>query len=943
MATTQQTCENCKKTGLPILPVRYTVLPTLGAPILPGGIHGKGVTDVEIKEHRYGLRTLRDGWLYLFYIVGPRGSNYWEAYNVSEDGRLWKQTLPLPLVPKTDPACAQKSIAVPMDIIAIEKPEKCTDRVYLAFSEHAWHKDTFKLYAGNATLRKQRMQWIEPSKWITSGTCAEGHATVATEQTIDTVIEYMPGFNPKVLQPVHDPKSDPMSKVTGEYDPTRVRSEATRYPLHIRQATPASASAELVTLMNTVGETGKNKHHPPMLLALWDGVGNVHELNGFRNDAASTLAVYVQERATQVDAMQSIEAADVAVRNGAVASKSWWRSAFQSGLENMANQPGAGYGVMTFVSPEQQAASDKRIADAGEISPAEAKKIGEEAWPKYLKKLNQSQFNNFKIWFGSIQKAVSQLQANRTPDVENWLKAPMWLATLHDYREDNVVDGIAFEAVIAEAITGLPSEEKGAKVVEDLINNMDPTVAGSLVWRAFAYNQSQPKAEIKELLTAATTYKATTWEQFGEDAEKVAKNLEKLKTFVEFREKMTEVKEHEHPVSATERYLKKYHTDRFIVSITDGLFKWTGYGKVADCAGARMIEGALLMRIGISQSDTIGLIKESVKVDPALRLELEKGYRALRGQGVKAAEAYAQTLQSLAENDKGKSLRAKWAAISLTKEGAEATTGIRIGSTLAIIELFCFGAALVKSDKTGEDYAMLVASGFSSASACLQPATKAMAAMVKDAAKTLANLKAITGYFSGVSAAIGAFLDLSKAEKSRTDGKYVTALMYTAKGFLGVGAAAANVLTAMTSSAPLIARISGGRSVAWLGKVGAGIDGAAENVAARAAGRAVAGAAEKVAAGAVAEDVAVVVGERGALLLLGRAVLFLAGWEVAIVITVIQVLIWYFSDNDLQTWLEKSTFGKSPKYSSPGDAGKQHEEFEKALAATGLQASEGTE
>lgn len=180
MATTDQKCANCEKTGLPILPVRYTVLPqTVGAK-LPAGISGKGVTDVSLTAHRYGLRTLREGWLYLFYAKGARGSNYWEAYTVTEDGRLWKQPLPLMTAPAIHPACAQKSIAVPMDIIAIERPEKCGD-VYIAFSEYPWHKDIFKLYAGDAALRVQRMQRIEPAKWITGA--KDEHAAVATEQS----------------------------------------------------------------------------------------------------------------------------------------------------------------------------------------------------------------------------------------------------------------------------------------------------------------------------------------------------------------------------------------------------------------------------------------------------------------------------------------------------------------------------------------------------------------------------------------------------------------------------------------------------------------------------------------------------------------------------------------------------------------------------------------
>jgi hypothetical protein len=614
------------------------------------------------------------------------------------------------------------------------------------------------------------------------------------------------------------------------------------------------------------------------------------------------------------------------------------RSSLRAAWESFTNNPYAGDGVpdSAVVTPEMQAASDKRIAEAGEISPEEAKKIGEDAWPKYLKKLNRDKYGDFKQWFGMLQAAVSQMQAKRTADVEIWLKAPMWLATLHDYRDSRVVDGIAFEAVIAEAISGLPSEEKGKKVVDDLVNNMDTADEKSLVWRAFAYNQSQPKAEIKDLLAAATSYKETFWEEAKEWPEKVAKLLEKLKTFVEFREKMTEVKEHEHPISATERYLKDLHTDRLTIAIAGGLFNWTGLGKFSDFVGARMIQGALMMRIGISQADTIGLIKELAKAEPAMQVKLQSGYKALRSKGVKPAQAYARTLESLAEDDNGKLVRAKWNAVKLTSEGAEASTGIRIGGTLMVIELFCFGAALTKANKTGEDYAMLVASGLSSASACLQPATKAMAAMAKDAARTLVNLKAITGYFSGVSSAIGAFL--SKVNQNKKDGNYITAFAYQIKGYLGLAGAGANLLSALSSSAPMIARITGGRGVAWLGRVRGGIAGATERSAALAAGRAVG----EAATGAAAEEVVVVVGERGALLLLGRGVLFLAGWEIAVVITVIQVLIWYFSDNDLQTWFEKCAFGKSPNHPA-WEAGKQHEEFEKALASVGLQASEGTE
>ena len=950
--TQQKKCENCEKTGLPILPVRYAVLPKNAHVKLPAGVTGKGMTDIALHEHQYGLRTLREGWVFLFYELGARGRHYWEAYRVTPDGRLWKQDYPPPRDPRTDPACAKKGIAVQMDMIAIEQPHKC-GKVWVAFSEHAWDPETFKQYAGDAALRAQRMQMIEPAQWIGSGTDSSGHAVVATQASIDDVVEYMPGFDPKLLEPASDPLSDPLpSNKTGVYYKQRLVREATRYPLAIRQATPDSASAELVKLMHAVGQTTHDKSHPPMLLALWDGIGAVHELNGFRNDAASMLTLYVREQAVRVDAMQCIDEAEIAVRNGAVASKRRMRSALQAGWEAMKENPYAGDGVvplMPLISPAEQAASEKRIQAAGEISPAEAQRLGDEAWPSYRDKLavdplapahprgsaNTSLLvDAFRKSFTALQTDIAELQAKRTADVEAWLKAPVLLATLHDYSETNVADGVAFDGVVAEAITGLPSEDKGAQVVFDLVNQTDPTQPSSLVWRAFAYNQREPKKEIKELLAQATAYRAPLGEQAAEWAEKVAKVLEKLKAFPELREKIGEVAEHENPVSATERALKQYHADRLVVTTGNALFKWTGIEKTGDVAGEYLIRGALMMRVGISKEDTVKIVKEAVRSEPALRVSFEQGYRALRKRGVPAKDAFMRSMRDLADDKRGQIMRGQWNAVRIPSEGEEAASGIRLGGVLAIIELFCFAAAVAKIDKSGEDYALLVASGFSAMSACLMAPTKAMSAMAEKAAGTLANLKALTGYFAGVSALINGVVGLGKTAENFQNRKFLSAFLYALKTVFDAGVASASLLTALSSSAPLIARLAEGRIV-WLGKVSVGIAGATARAEALATGKAV-NTAVTVAMDAAAERAGLVVGERAGLLALGRVMLALSAWEVSIVLTVLQLLIAYWEDNDLQSWMDKCVFGKSPP-SPLWSAGKQHEGFEKALKAVGLQ------
>lgn len=169
------------------------------------------------------------------------------------------------------------------------------------------------------------------------------------------------------------------------------------------------------------------------------------------------------------------------------------------------------------------------------------------------------------------------------------------------------------------------------------------------------------------------------------------------------------------------------------------------------------------------------------------------------------------------------------------------------------------------------------------------------------------------------------------------------AVAYFFKGAIGFGVTTANFLTALTSSAPLVARITGGRGVVFIGKIGAGIAGASSRSAAIAAGTATGRRAYNAglrAVGIAAEEAGLIVAERASLLAIGRVVLFLAGWEVAVALVVLQLLIAYFSDNDLQTWFEKCAFGKSPD-SSAWAVDKQHEEFEKALAGVGLKSDGG--
>ncbi|WP_309302081.1 hypothetical protein, partial [Xanthomonas oryzae] len=70
------------------------------------------------------------------------------------------------------------------------------------------------------------------------------------------------------------------------------------------------------------GKQGDQRQtYMPMLLGLWDAVGVVHELNGYRHDVVAAMARYKEERALEFNAMEHIEQIDTLLqRNAAVLS-----------------------------------------------------------------------------------------------------------------------------------------------------------------------------------------------------------------------------------------------------------------------------------------------------------------------------------------------------------------------------------------------------------------------------------------------------------------------------------------------------------------------------------------------------------------------------------------------------------------------------------------------
>lgn len=936
MPKNDQKCVNCEKTGLPILPVRYCALPKNVKAAMPGGIGGARVTDVALDAHHYGLRTLREGWVFLFYEVGPRGNRYWEAYKVTADGRLWKQTLPLPRVPITDPACAQSAITVPMDLIAIERPEKCTGRVFVAFSEHAWHREVFDRYARDDALREARMQFIEPSKWIASGTDASGHAIVATAQAIDGVIEYMPGFDPKLLALPDD--KQPFGDETGGYKADWLTREVTRYPAYIRQASPASASRALVKLMERIGakeadaEAG-DSHHPPMMLALWDSIGTVHELNGFRGDPVAWLDRYVtKERTLQVGALRDIDTARAIVQSrtnqalstqeamakqaqsmtalgqpGAQSALAAQRARALAGADPArAAQINAYYDDMNWMAANSIPGSyQNRLVQIGQMSSAGSTRssvpyiggyrdqIMNEArtyakakpgahdrnlatmtrynWSKYEARLKRQEIERFRSNYKALQSAVFDLQEARSADVGKWLHAKLFLDTLEDYQSSDLLDAIAFEVVITDALAGIGSTPKGKAILDALITQWDPLQPSSLIWRVIAMNQQDARKELGQLLKAARAKKDMPLESgqvavtrsAGVDAViSAAGMIGKLNGYYKNLSKLA-LEADAKKISPLGGVLKRLQVDTFGMAVGDAIFSKFRVNQLGDFVGEKIIQSVFLQRAGVSYSDAMMLVRKQA--------ELEKLSRVQTVERLLTARSLLQTGAPANVPKPTQALYDVWGGMKSTDDGVKALRSSRIAVVAALMEAVNF-YKIMTAAKDRDTGIKLAQSGASMLSSLITITMTPFYGALKGSYRTQ-GWKLVGGGLSSFGTFVSVWIDGEKLKDGAEKSQYDAVLFYVAKVAIGSGVGAAILIDAACTSSKLLTKVAGRYGI---------------NV--------IVAAVETVPGRVIASAVM-------------RAVGMLIGWEATVGLFALQQMAEWLTPNELESWCSRCAFG----------------------------------
>jgi len=828
--TKQDRCDLCTKFGLPILPVLALPAPKDTPLDIPAAISLPRVKAVPLTQSKYVLRTLRQGYVYLFYekkwtsrrksVVSDWYTDLmhaYEVYSVAKDGTLWKEPSVYAATAADEPRCSRLTSVVPTTLISIADPENA-GKVWLAFSEHRWSLHTLDRYANDAGLREKRMQGIDPVAWQSGG--ARPDAVEATNDTIRSVLEYSLGPAAEKIMPN---KNALLSDETGKCAADILRRVSTRYPVYsrIQQLDVNAAGANTFSIIPAMREIGgmakkgvpASKPYRPMLLVLHDAIGMVHELNGFRADAGGAVEKFGFERELQLVAADGIAAAKAALETRANndADGQLQAQIFKvhqnMDAERMRVYTDSTYNPYSLASvADRQARLDKLEQDEiaachqrAQHYQAQAGTDATQDWKKY-EPLITAAYTTFDANQRKLLADVSRLMNERTPDVISWLCADLLIDTLEDFHPENPGDGVAFEQVIEEAVVGINSSEPGATLLEKWADAKNPHDPKNLLWRTVAMNQKEGRDALKELLEHATRKSVVvgmTFEFLTGPLRKMSDLYKKTNSMVNTEEKARDAKNG----IALKRV---YGGDKAFLTWGDRLFK-PFLQKGIDTVGEKVVSGVLMVRAEVEPERVIKLLDAEAKYANDSRLRTAKLYKL------------NPNLRSVLVDAKHKNLKEAWTEVAEdAKKGPKAFKENRLALVVVLLEAINMGKTVAAIDSNDmKTVAIFVQASCSTTAATLDLVANTAKHLGGEASMTFQALKVTGGLFSAVSGAIGAFIDFFDAADKWKDGAAGIASLVFAKGLSQSAATVSGGLTALTYAAPWLEKSSSAALTEW--------------------------------------------------------------------------------------------------------------------------------
>ncbi|WP_368082172.1 T6SS effector BTH_I2691 family protein [Klebsiella michiganensis] len=906
----------CTTKGLTVLPVRYAVVPENISASLPGWANDPLITGVTLANNeKYTLRALRQGYLYVFYEKGKQGASYWQCYSVAPDGSLWLQQVASNPAPVEKALCETgEHIAQNVEFMSIESPDKCGN-VWFAFSQYPWEQETLDRYRTRPEERNARMQKVMPS---VAGAQRTKTGTDVTAASLNQVLDYQVPSVSGLLPGPDDAKVVNVSRVSSLWEPTEdnpwrvshdvVKMQSSLYPWAQNRSGRAGAT---VTAMEN-----RSEGMTPLLLPLWDPVGIVHELNGWSQDVLGRQAQFLQERElecatrTNLDAVRTLlegnaESLEDAMRRRRMDSPLLTDEYLDTRLQALekrykdkpdvlaqiraddrlvrkwhAQNVTASYPESVLMSPpEPLAAHQRRVAAIqAQVDEELALNLPEpsqdfsgvraQSWAPYQKKLNTTRQANFDNCYTSLVDTVNAVFQKRIISVVNWLSAPVLLATLDDFHCEAQRAGLFYQSAVGMAMHGINSCPAGAAKIDGWWNEYSAKNRGNLLWRHVAANNPQLISELEPYLATVKGKKDEEVTPLTATAVTAAlmqqvSNMKKLEGY--YQKSLSAVVKGLRE-NAGKLEVQLFNTDAFIVTVGDRVSRILLVDKAGEKLATTAFRLVFMVRAGIPSETVHALVDEYLKDAPALRQTVLEGIRrsgrfmASRNE----VTAIRQTMSSrLAEH-------------FATEKGQAEYRLAGINSLLLVLNAmdFIYLCGQVREEK--KPLPSLMASGLAMVSQGTSVILPAIEKGLEARELTVSWVKGVGAAAGGAASMFSVYADGANTYEEFQNNRFVLMSVMGLKTFVdGLAVTKSVGLLLEQFSKPIAKKIAG--------KI----------------------------TGALAWE------------LLGiRILAVLMTWEVLVAITLLQVVVTWISDDELQVWCKKCVFGTAPFNRSVTDQNK---------------------
>lgn len=902
----------CTTKGLTILPVRYAVVPDYINASLPGWANDPLITGVKLANgEKYTLRALRQGYLYVFYEKGKQGTNYWQCYSVASDGSLWLQQVACNPAPVEKALCETgEHIAQNVEFMSIESPEMCGN-VWFAFSQYPWEQETLDRYSTTPQKRSERMQKVMPSA---SGPERTKVGADATEASLNQVLDYQVPAIFGLLPGPDDVKVLNVSRAPSLWDPTvddpwRVNTgvielQSSLYPWARDRSGMATATVRAMQ--------NRSEGMTPLLLPLWDPVGIVHELNGWSQDVLGRQVQFLQERDLEFQTKTNLDALKTLLENNAQArDEEYLARAGESAMlsdnnlntrlqtleKRYQNNPDvlaqireddrlirgwrtqnvtASYAESVLMdSVEPLAAHQRRVAAIkAQVDEELASRPGAfdgqraRSWAPYQKQLNVTRQANFDTCYRSLVDKVNAVFQKRIASVVTWISAPLLITVLDDFYCVAQRAGLFYQSAVAMALNGINSCPAGAAKIDGWWDEYSAANRENLLWRHVTANNPQLIAELEPFLTKVKVQKDEEVTPLTSAAVTAVlmQQVGNMKTMEGYYQKSLSnvVKGLRENASKLEREI--FNTDAFIVTVGDRVSRTLRVDKAGEKLATTAFRLVFMVRAGIPSEHVHALVNEYLKDAPALRQTVLAGIRNSRRFMASQSEVTAikQTLS--------RRLEVHFA----TEEGKSEYRLARINSLLLVLNAidFIYLCGQVRDEK--KPLASLMASGLAMVSQGTSVFLPAIEKGLEARPLTVAWIKGAGAAAGGVASIFSVYADGVAFVKELNNNRFFLStilLIKTAIDGLGI-----------TKTLGLLLEIIGKP----LTKKGADL----------------------IARGLAIEFFGI------------RILAVLMTWEAMVAIMLLQVVLIWISDNELQLWCKKCVFGTVPLNRSLADQNK---------------------